>query len=155
MTGLHVDPGSRAFETMAVLMLDVRFFTSQFPLCHKVAEYLADILAQSHDDPARYANFSSMLINEIAELAFRSASPVGNVDFSLLKNDSCVRLSTRFTVDRDNRSMWTGLDGSAGSDPARDLRLLAEAIKLDVHAEPDGDDHVTLRADFAAREGVR
>lgn len=159
MTGQHVDPGSKVFETMAVLALDVSFFTSEFPLCDKVAEYLADILAQSHEDPARYANFSSMLVNEMVELAFRSVGPIGKIDFSLLKNQQSVRLCSRFQPDRNARTLWQDFgNDDAASDkahPAHHLLFLADAIRLNVHAEPDGDDHVVLRVDFAAREGVR
>lgn len=156
MTGQYASARVEAFQDMATLALDVGLFTSEFRLCDTITEYLADIVAQSHEDPARYANFSSLLINEIVELAFRSANPVGNIDFNLLKNDACVRVSVAFTQ-RNNSSLSSGKPDrpspSGGQLADYDIFSLANAIHVDFHAETKADDRVTLTADFVLREG--
>lgn len=157
MTGPYASPNPETFQDMAALALDVSLFTSEFRLCDTISEYLADIVAQSHEDPSRYANFSSLLINEIVELAFRSAKPVGNIDFNLLRGDACVRVCVGFTPDRTDLLRWQNLDRSARREeyhPDHDLLVLAEAIKVNVQAETDADDRVILTADFMLQEGV-
>lgn len=158
MTGQHISAKPGALQNMAALALDVGLFTSEFRLCDTIAEYLADLLAQSHEDPARYANFSSLLINEIIELAFRSAIPVGRIDFNLLRNEALVRASVAFSYDGNNRVAWSSFDRSAassGQHPAHDLIMLAQAIGVSLDIEIDGDDRVTLIADFLPQEAVR
>lgn len=155
MTGEYASPKPDAFQDMAALALDVGLFTSEFRLCDTIAEYLADIIAQSHEDPARYANFSSLLINEIVELAFRSASPVGNIDFNLFKNETCVRVSVAFTQHKNSPRIWGKHNRSATSNgqyPAHDIFALADAINVDFHTETGAEDRVTLTADFVLRE---
>lgn len=157
MTGPYASPNPETFQDMAALALDVSLFTSEFRLCDTISEYLADIVAQSHEDPSRYANFSSQLINEIVELAFRSAKPVGNIDFNLLRGDACVRVRVGFTHDKKRPLNWKTPDQSAPPDkhhPGHDLLVLADAIKVNVRAETDTDDRVTLTADFILREGA-
>lgn len=156
MTVQHLCSKPMKFQDMMVLSLDVGFFTSEFRLCNVIAEYLANIVAQSHEDPARYANFSSQLINEIVEVAFSSASAMSKVDFKLVKNDLCVRFSVGFLHGKDSMK-WATLRGPAAvppSHPAHDLIALAQAIEVDLHAEADGDDRVVLIADFHPREAV-
>ncbi|MBB6166178.1 MULTISPECIES: hypothetical protein [Rhizobium] len=158
MTGQHISAKPGALKNMAALALDVGLFISEFRLCDTIAEYLADLLAQSHEDPARCANFSSLLINEIIELAFRSAIPVGRIDFNLLRNEALVRASVAFSYDRNNRAAWSSFDRSAdssGQHPAHHLMMLAQAIGVSLDIEIDGDDRVTLIADFLPREAVR
>lgn len=154
MSGHSVSSETGAFEAMAAMTLDVGFFTSEFRLCDKVAEYLADIVAQSHEDPARYANFSSQLINELVEFCFRSIRPVGKIDFNLLKNDECVRVRVGFAPDRQGGPIW-GRREEAATTNGHDLMTLADAIRVNLHAEESGDDRMALTADFVLREGVR
>lgn len=158
MTGHYASPKPETFQDMAALALDVGLFTSEFRLCDTIAEYLADIVAQSHEDPARYDNFSSQLINEIIELAFRSASPSGHIDFNLLKSEARVRVRVGFPHDGRNALAWEKLtqsDATGGQHPARSLLMLTDAIRVDFHSETDGDDRVTLTADFDLRESGR
>lgn len=158
MTGHYASPKPDTFQDMAALALDVGLFTSEFRLCDTIAEYLADIVAQSHEDPARYANFSSQMINEIVELAFRSAGPGGNIDFNLLKSEDRVRVSVGFTHDGRNPLGWGKLalsDTTGGQHPAHSLLMLSDAIRVDFHSDTDGDDRVTLTADFDLRESGR
>lgn len=153
----HLSSKPMKFQDMMVLSLDVSFFTSEFRLCDVISEYLANIVAQSHEDPARYANFSSQLINEIVEVAFSSARAMSKVDFKLVKNGLCTRLSVGFLYERDSSMTWpTFREPAAVSPPhpAHDLIALAQAIEVDLHAEADGDDRVVLVADFHAREAV-
>lgn len=157
MTGQHASSKPEMFQDMAALALDVSLFTSEFRLCDTISEYLADIVAQSHEDPSRYANFSSLLINEIVELAFRSAKPVGKIDFNLLRGDACVRVCVGFTHDTNSQLNWKTPDRSASSGthhPGYDLLALADAIKVNIRAETGTDDRVTLTADFMLREGA-
>jgi hypothetical protein len=157
MIGQYASPKSETFQDMAALALDVSLFTSEFRLCDTISEYLADIVAQSHEDPSRYANFSSLLINEIVELAFRSAKPVGSIDFNLLRGDACVRVCVGFTHNNKSQLSWKTPNRSAPPDkhhPGHDLLVLADAIKVNVRAETDTNDRVTLIADFMLREGA-
>lgn len=157
MTVQKLSPNQATFQEMITLSLDVGFFTSQFRLCDVIAEYLANIVAQSHEDPARYANFSSLLINEIVEVAFGSARTMSKVDFNLLKNDACVRICVGFMHDKGSHMTWATLDGPVAlspQHPAHDLMALARAIAVDLHAEVGGDNRITLVADFLLREGV-
>ncbi len=156
MTVQHLSPKPMEFQDMMALSLDVGFFTSDFRLCDVIAEYLANIVAQSHEDPARYANFSSQLINEIVDVAFSSASAMSKVDFKLVKNGLCIRFIVGFLYEKDSMT-WATLREPATvppSHPAHDLIALAQAIEVDLHAEADGDDRVVLVADFHAREAV-
>jgi len=157
MTVRQLSPGQMAFQDMMALSLDVNFFTSEFRLCDVIAEYLANIAAQSHEDPARYANFSSQLINEIVEVAFGSARTISKVDFNLLKNGVCVRICVGFVQDKDSLMTWAALNGPAALPPqhhAYDLLILARAMDVDLRAEVGGDCRITLVADFLVREGV-
>lgn len=157
MTVQHLSPKPMEFQDMMALSLDVSFFTSEFHLCDVIAEYLADIVAQSHEDPARYANFSSQLINEIVEVAFSSARAMSKVDFKLVKNGLCIRFSVGFLYEKDSSMPWATLCEPAAASPrhpVHDLIALAQAIEVDIHAEADADDRVLLVADFHAREAV-
>lgn len=154
----QVSPEPGAFEQMASLTLDTALFRSEFHLCDRVSEYLADIVAQSHEDPARYANFSSQLINEMIEFSFRSAVPTGQIDFRLLKNEERVRVSIEFAPVSDHRPDWLANDTSAianGHPAVGDLWGLANAIRVNLHTEEHKENHVTLMADFALLEAVR
>jgi hypothetical protein len=157
MTGQHVSPKSAVFQDMAALTLEAGFFTSEFRLCDTIAEYLATIVGQSHEDPARYANFSSLLTNEIAELAFRSVGPAGRIDFNLLKNERCVRIHVGFQLGEDSRDSWSAPASSAapeGQDLARDLRMMAQALSVKLSIDTGANDRVTLIADFILQEGI-
>lgn len=159
MIGQDVGSKPGAFQDMASLVLDVGLFTSEFGLCGAIAEYLADLVAQSHEDPARYANFSSLLINEMIELAFRSAMPTGRIDFNLFKNDACVRACISFGYHRNDQAEWHGFGtpppAASPQNGAQDLIMLAQAIGVGLCTETGANDHVTLTADFFLGEGVR
>lgn len=153
----HLSSKPLKFQNMMALSLDVSFFTSEFRLCDVIAEYLANIVAQSHEDPARYANFSSQLINEIVEVAFSSAREISKVDFQLTRNGLCIRFSAGFLYEKHSSMTWATLWEPAAVSPphpAHDLIALAQAIEVDLHAEADGDERVVLIADFYAREAV-
>lgn len=154
----HASLEQEAFQDMTALTLDAGLFTSEFRLCDTIAEYLANIVAQSHEDPARYANFSSLVINEIIELAFRSAEPVGRIDIDLLKSETRVRACVAFEFGKDSHTTWATFDRAAASSrphPVYDLAALAQAVGVDLFVETGGDDRVTLIADFLLREGTR
>jgi hypothetical protein len=157
MTGQHGSPKSAAFQGMTALTLEAGFFTSEFRLCDTIAEYLATIVGQSHEDPARYANFSSLLINEIVELAFRSAGPAGKIDFNLLKNERCVRIRVGFSQNEGNRDRWSApinFVGPEGQHPARDLITMAQALGVPLSVDSGINDGMTLIADFVLQEGL-
>ena len=159
MTVQHARLQPGVLQGMAALVLDVGFFTSEFRLCDTIAEYLADILAQSHEDPARYANFSSLLINEIIELAFRSADGTGKVDFHVRKDEERVRICVGFPGGKDSETIWQFVGGSSNSGPqhgpAGDLKALARALDVDIQADIDEDYRVTLSVEFFLSEDVR
>jgi hypothetical protein len=157
MTGQPALSAKSAFQGMAALALDAGFFTSEFRLCDKVAEYLADLIAQSHEDPARYGNFSTSLINEAVELAFRLAQGDGKIEIILLKSDDSVCLRVEFCCGQERQALLRATDHSSGSSalegPARDLMALASAINVAVTAEFDGDDRATMVVKFKLSEG--
>lgn len=159
MTGQPALSRQTAFQGMAALVLDVGFFTSQFRLCDKIAEYLGDLVAQSHEDPARYANFTTSLINEVIELAFRSVHIGDRVEFNLLKGDDSVCLRVGFRCSEEQLALLRTVERSRGSppfpEPARDLMALAHAVGVDVHTEIDGADCITLTLEFVLSEGPR
>jgi hypothetical protein len=146
------NPQPRAFQGMVALALDTDFFTSEFRLCDSIAEYLADIVAQSHEDPARYANFSSLIINEIVELAFRTAQHFGKIDFNVVRDAECVRVCVGFPSGETGQAILQAFDrsGNTGSQPgpARDLLTLSQSVPVDLYSEMDGNSRITLIADF-------
>lgn len=157
MTGQYVSPKSAEFQDMAALTLDAALFACEFRLCDTIAEYLATIIGQSHEDPARYANFSSLLANEIVELAFRSVGPRGRIDFNLLKSDACVRMKVGFPLDKHGRDSWSApaiSPGSEGQQPAGNLIMMGQALGVTLSFDSSTDDRVTLIAEFILQEGI-
>lgn len=156
MPRLQVVPTPKVYRDMAALELDAGLFTSEFRLCDTIAEYFASLLSQSFNDPARYANFSSLVINEMIETAFRSAGSTGKIEFSLLRDDTHIRVCVGFTQSQDVPLGQETPERSGqyvGQKPADNLPAFARAVGVSFSAEAHADHRMTLLADFPLMEG--
>ncbi|MDS7594191.1 hypothetical protein [Agrobacterium tumefaciens] len=86
-----------AFEPMAALEINARLLKSEWSLCDRVAEYLSSIAGQSHSDAARYANFVSVMVNELIEFAYRATLDAGTIKFEVHQSAEHVRVDISFS----------------------------------------------------------
>jgi hypothetical protein len=158
MTGHPTIAVQIGFEDMASLVVDAHLFRKEFRLCDKISDYLSDIIAQTHQDAARFASFCSALINEVLELAFRLLEGAGQIGFTVTKSPETVRLKVAFPCAGDQQTAIRNQDissrGRAKEAPIDDVFTLAHALDVDIQAKSEGDDRATLVVEFPLPGGA-
>ncbi|UXS03989.1 hypothetical protein [Agrobacterium tumefaciens] len=162
-----VSPQDNAFEPMAALEINATLLKSEWSLCDRVAEYLSSIAGQSHSDAARYANFVSVTVNELIELAYRTSPDSGAVKFEVHQNDEHVRVDMSFscvdalreamihTIRRGVRQKEPHLPVGHVMDDVSRVVELAEICRVGLSARTELSDRIVISAAFRRTEELQ
>ncbi len=117
------------FEDIIRLDMPVGLFAANWSNCDRIATYVARMASIGRQDPPRYSNLFSSVLNELLEIIFCYRAPDGAVAFAVQRHGTTDRIALSVPCDLSAEAFYAAArDSLKSGDSATlmDKALLAE-----------------------------
>ena len=119
------------FEDIIRLDMPVGLFAANWSNCDRIATYVARMASIGRQDPPRFSNLFSSVLNELLEIVYCYRAPAGSVAFTVQRHGGIDRIAIAVPCDAAAEAFYISARDSLGtgnSAALMDTALVAEGV---------------------------